>query len=148
MRGAAVFDLLLERRCGHARAIATELRRIDADRAVYVLESLIAEGAVGHTELALDMIVSLARDADAPRFSQGLQSGRDVHAIAKHVIALGHDVAQMHADAKQQQQCPGPQIACRHGTLDVTRLSHGLDHRRKFGQEAVPLVLKCVRHAG
>ena len=46
------------------------------------------------------MIKRSSRDTNTPRFRQGLQSGRDVHAIAVNFIPFLDDISQVDADAE------------------------------------------------
>jgi hypothetical protein len=43
-------------------------------------------------QLALDLVVDIASDADPPGLGQALQVGRDVHTIAIDILALDDDV--------------------------------------------------------
>jgi len=46
------------------------------------------------------MVVNAARDADAARLGQPLETHRDIDAIAEDVAVLHHDIADIDADAK------------------------------------------------
>jgi hypothetical protein len=53
------------------------------------------------------MLVSGTRDAHSSRFSDGLESSRDVHPVSEEVAPLYHHIADMHPDAEPDLAVPG-----------------------------------------
>src|ERR1700734_3268760 len=100
----AIAYLLLEPRSGEEsrtrRCRGIELDRVNLHRLCDVLEILSTKFAIGHIELALDLIKHLARDTDAAAISNSFEPSRDVNPFAEDVGALGDDVAEIDANAK------------------------------------------------
>ena len=81
---------------------------------------------------------SARRDADAARFCNGFEPGRDIDAIAENVIPLDQDVAKMDAHAPFHSALAGEirvalhcELLQREGTFD------GPNHRGELDQHAV-----------
>jgi hypothetical protein len=72
----------------------------DADRLRDVLHALLAEILEAVGELAPDMVVDAARDADAAGLGQPLETHGNIDAVAEDVAVLHHDIADIDADAK------------------------------------------------
>ena len=97
----------------------------------------------GDVNFAPYLIIGRARQIDATRLGDSLQSRRYVDAIAHEVsIVLHDDVAEVDADAELDA------LVWRHaGTalsqapLYFDRRTHRIHHRRELGQEAIPGVL-------
>jgi hypothetical protein len=73
---------------------------IGANRPLDVLQLLLAQIAEGEVELAGGVLAYPRRDADATRFGQPFEAGRDVDAVTKDVATLDDDVALMDPDAE------------------------------------------------
>ncbi|MCY1239257.1 hypothetical protein D9M68_715860 [compost metagenome] len=69
-------------------------------RARHVLERAIAKPVHGKLQLADDLVVQRTGDADVGRLRHLLQPRRHIHAVAKQVAAVDHDVAEIEADAE------------------------------------------------
>ena len=92
-----VADRVAARFCDHATC-AVEHDSVDANRALDVLDPLLADVEEGNTLSPVELLLHGGRYADAPRLGQRLEPRRDVHAIAGNVVAVDHDVAQVDAD--------------------------------------------------
>jgi len=75
---------------------------IHAYRARHVLESLFAEVFDAGSRLVADLVVNIARDADAAGRGDRVDARRDVDAVAQHRVVREHHVAQMNPDAHLQ----------------------------------------------
>jgi hypothetical protein len=63
---------------------------------------LLAQIGELNANLAPDMVVSRRRDADAARFCDALKPRRNVYAVAKDVMRLDNDVADIDADTESK----------------------------------------------
>jgi len=85
-------------------------------------------------ELSRHGVADGARDHDAARRRLGLQSGRDVHAVAVEVVTLDNEIAQMNADAKHHRLGIGQTRVQLGGCLlELNRSAQGVDRAREFG---------------
>jgi hypothetical protein len=99
---------------------------------------MIAHRREGEVELALDLIVDVAGDADAARLGEALEARRDVDAVAEDVAVLEDDVADVDADAKADAPRFGlGGLALRHAVLDRDRALNRVDRARELDQGAV-----------
>ena len=64
-----------------------------AHRTRNVLYGLLAEIGKGHRKLVAYLVVGRPRDAYASRLAKRLQTGRDIHPVAKDVLAIDDDIA-------------------------------------------------------
>ncbi|HEY3681194.1 MAG TPA: hypothetical protein VGL45_20970 [Bradyrhizobium sp.] len=81
-------------------------------------------------------------DADTARFGNSLEPRRDVDAIAKDIVVVDDDVADMHPDAKFDPELGRHAgVLARHFLLDNDRATRGIDHAGELGQHAVSGVL-------
>jgi hypothetical protein len=80
--------------CGH-RAYT-----IGPDRLGDILDPLLAKIGERNRQFVADMVAYHGRDANLGGFGQGFETGSDVHAVAKQVVAVNYNVADMHADAE------------------------------------------------
>ena len=77
-------------------------------------------------ELALDLIVDVAGDADAAGIGQSFESGSNVHAVAVDVAVLVDEVAEVDADPQADLLFRGHTgLALGHAGLQ----EHGATHR-------------------
>ncbi len=85
-----------------------------------------------------DMIVHRARDADAAWRGQRFEPRGDVDAVAKDVVVLDNDVAEIDPDTKQDTPIFGNLgVAIDHGALDLDGAAHRVHHAGKFRQQPV-----------
>ena len=109
-----------------------EEHAIGHDRLGDVLHRLPAERLESQIELALDLVVDIARDADPAGLRQPLQARGDVDAVAEDVVAVDDDVAHVDADTKSEIAGAG-----RHRRLHRHRACHCIDRARELCQHAV-----------
>ena len=111
----------------------------DTDRAGDVLDALVAEILELDVFQSLaDLVAHRARNTDATGLGEHFQAGRDVDAVAKDVVVLDDDVAEIDADAElhpARRRDVG--IAPRHPALDLGSAQHRIDDAVEFDQHAV-----------
>src|SRR5215471_8019120 len=109
-------------------------RNILDDLLPHVLESI--------GEPVADMFADGARDADPPRLGERLQPCSDVYAVAEDVLGFDDHIAKVDPDAE-----PDPALlrhvglSIDHRALDLDRTPDGIDHARKFREQAVAGIL-------
>jgi hypothetical protein len=80
----------------------------------------------------------VVRDANASRFRDPFESGRDVNAIAEYVVVVENDVADMNADAEFDPHfLRNAGILSCHFALDLDRAARCIHHTGKFRQHTV-----------
>src|SRR5665811_2281602 len=110
----------------------------DADRLRNVLDALLAEILEAVGELAPDMVVNAARDADAAGLGQPLDTRGDIDAIAEDVAVLHHDIADIDADAKPHTALfTEGQVGLGKIMLDLNGALYGGNDAGEFGENAV-----------
>ena len=83
-------------------------------------------------------IVGDTGDRDAACLARGLKSGRYVHAVAVNVITLGHDVAEVDADAKREAFVRRDvDIPFHHPFLNLDGALDRVDDGGEFQQQAI-----------
>ena len=111
---------------------------VHPDRLRDVLDLLIAQIVEGQRQLVADLVVRRGRDADRTGLGEGFQPGGDVDPVAEQVVAVDHDVADMHADAELHRFVGGtPGILCGDRGLHRDRALHGIDRAGEVGDDAV-----------
>jgi hypothetical protein len=93
-------------------------------------------------DFASDVIVDRRRDANAARLCDALKPRRNIHAVAKNVMRLDDDVADV--NAYTVRNAPVFQVAgCKfmNVVLELQGRSNRFDRARKLRQEPVPGVL-------
>ena len=109
-----------------------------ADRPGDVLERELAQVLEAEVELAADLVVHLAGDADTAWLGQAFQPGGDVDPVAVDVLALDDHVADVDADPEPDALGRGQvQLAPGHALLDRHRAGHRLDDGSELAQGAV-----------
>jgi hypothetical protein len=103
-----------------------------------ILEIHLAERLERKRQFVADLIVNTSRNADAARLGSGLQAGGNIDAIAKEIIAVEHDVAEVDADP-ESDLAVGRQliVAGAQCSLNVGRAAHSFDGTGKFGKDGV-----------
>ena len=67
-----------------------------------------------------------------------MQPGGDVDAVAEEVLLLGHDIAEVHADAILNAPVRrNRRVALAHTLLQGHRHPHGLDRARELDEQAI-----------
>src|SRR3972149_3618635 len=103
-----------------------------------VLDGLLAEILVAKPDLALDLIIGRAREADAARLSEAFHPRRYVDSVAVDPLPFDDHIAQVDADAElhppglRQFGVPGFE-----GLLDLRRAQPGVHHARELGEQIV-----------
>jgi hypothetical protein len=103
-----------------------------------VLDLLLAEIGEDDGQLGCDLVAHRARNADPAGLGERFKPRRDVDAIAKQIIALDENIADMHADAEAHLFAGRPvfpvfgeRLLNRHRALD------GVDRTGEIGDDAV-----------
>ena len=123
---------------GNGRPCAVDADPEDAHRTGDVLDLDLAHVLERDIELVAHLVARRARDADAPRHRQPLDSRRHVDAVAIDVVALDDDVAEVDADAEHQALVLGRVGLIRsNGFLNLHRAGDGVDHAGELDQGAV-----------
>ena len=111
---------------------------IDRDRRGDVLDLMLAHRLEGEADLVAELVVDVARDADAAGLGQLLHPIGDIHAVAEEVAALYHDVADIDADAELQPLVLGHRLVAPGDLLlDLDRAQARLHGARELGDDAV-----------
>ena len=88
--------------------------------------------------MRLDLIIDVARDADAARLGEALQARGDVDAVAEDVAVFEDDVADVDADAVADAPIFGlGRLALGHAVLDRDRAFDRIDRAAELDQGAV-----------
>src|SRR5690349_12084026 len=94
-------------------------------------------------EIKIKLIAHLishgAADADPPGLRQSFETRRDIDAVAKNVLVINDDVADVQTDTELNTpfwRYLG--IALSHLPLDVDSTTHGIDDTGKLDKDAVP----------
>jgi len=115
---------------------------IDAYRPRDVLDALLAEIRERIGQLVADLVAHHPGDADPARRGERFQARRYVHTIAKDVVVLDDDVAEIDPDPETDPAvlgCGG--LAVNHRPLQFGRTAHRVDDAREFRQHPVASVL-------
>ena len=142
-RGGAGFSTGAGLGAGLAWAADANLERIDPDRLDDILEFSLAKVADHEIETALDLSVSVLRQADRSGLRDSLETRGDIDAVAHQVsVALFDHVAEMNADPELDAAL-GRQagVALHESMLQLDRAAYGVDHAAKFDDEAVARAL-------
>ena len=133
----------VRKRQGRPRTGGTSVRRsglkaIDPHRPRDVLDLLLPLVLEGVRELVPDLLVDLARNRDAARLRDLLQSGCDIHPVAVDVpVGFNDDVAQVDADPELEGLGRFPRTRGSKALLDLCGASHGLDGAGELNQDAI-----------
>src|SRR6516164_4066217 len=117
-------------------------QRIDPHWPRDVLDLLFAHVLEGERKPLANVVADGARNADPARLSALLQPGSDVHSVTEDIVFLNDYVAKIDPDAE-----PDPallrhvRLAVDHSPLDLYGASHGVDHARELGQQALTGIL-------
>ena len=103
-----------------------------------ILHCLFAQVGKGERKLVADLLVGAARDAEASRLAQGLESCRDVYAVAEYIVAIDNDVADIDADAENDPpvlwHCV---VSADHAALDADSAPDRIDYAGELDQHPV-----------
>src|SRR5262249_16303432 len=103
-----------------ARILARQQDLKNSNRAIDVLDLLLAEIFVFHFEPVTDLITHCPGDADSARLSYGFEPDRHIDAITEDVVAFHDHIAKIDADAiKQGARSRHVTIAPRHALLKI-----------------------------
>ena len=121
-----------------SRHSAPKIYPVHLDWTGDVLDFLRPKILEGEAQLVEHLIAHDPADADPARFGQSFQARRDIDAVAKDVVAVNDDVANIDADAKVESLIGGNAfVALGHPALHVDGAAHRIDHAREFQQQAV-----------
>src|SRR5262249_29205002 len=103
-----------------------------------VLELSLAERSDWSVDLARDLFLDRAGDADTAGFGHLLQACRDIDPGAQKLVALGHHVAEIDADAELHAPSLGKVgVATTEPALNRDRGAHRLYRALELGDHAV-----------
>ena len=89
-------------------------------------------------DLAPDLPIGVVRYANAARFGNALQPGGNIDAVAKDIVVVDDDIADMDANPEFNPDILRDVGVLRgHGTLDFDRAAGGIDGTGEFHQHAV-----------
>jgi hypothetical protein len=84
------------------------------------------------------MVFHSTRHANPTGFSKSLQTGRNIHGIAKEIVALNDYVADVDADPKSHLLTRRPiGILLAYGLLNRDGTLHGIHSAGEIGDEAI-----------
>ena len=108
------------------------------DRPGDVLEFQLAQIRKLQRQPVAHLVADRTADHDPAGRADALQAGRHVDAVAQQVLALGHDIADVEADAEDDPAIPGHvRVAPGHAVLQCQRHADGLDGAAELDQQAV-----------
>jgi hypothetical protein len=94
-----------------------------------------------HAAAMTQVIAYSPRNADLAAFDQTLEPSGDVHAVAKNIVVLDHNIADIDADPEAP---PAPFrlafIRLLERRLDLDRAANRVEHAAEFGEHAIPAV--------
>ena len=97
-----------------------------------------SEGVEREAELVQDLVAHDAAHADSSRLCNSLYPRRDVDTIAKYVVAVDDDVANIDTDAKFDPLVGSERrIAFSHSTLHIDGTAHRIHHAGEFQEQTV-----------
>src|SRR4029453_3457243 len=107
-------------------------------RADDILNLLRTEILEGEAHLVEHLIAHHATDADSSRLGQRLQPRGDGDSVAKDVVAINNDVANVDADTKVDPLFGGHTgIAFGHAPLNIDGASYRINYTGKLQQQAI-----------
>jgi hypothetical protein len=113
-------------------------RAIDAQRALNVLQALLADVGKLGLDLAAHLAKGVLRDADAAGFSDTFEPRGNVDAVTEDIVALHQHVTEVDADAPVHSAIVcNPGTALRRQLLQRDRALEGADHRAKLDQDTI-----------
>jgi hypothetical protein len=120
------------------RARGPRSHPVDPYRVRDILDLLFAQIVEGQRQLVADVVPRSSRDADRARLGEGFQPGRDIDPIAEQVLAVDHDIADMHADAELHRFVGGmSRILCGDRSLCRDGALEGIDRAGEIGDDAI-----------
>ena len=112
--------------------------RVSAHRPCNVLDVLLAHIRERVGELVADLIPHDAADTDPARLGEGFEPRGDVDAIAKDVVVVDDDVAEIDADAEFDALALGHiGVALGYPALDLGRTAHRIDDALELDEHPV-----------
>jgi hypothetical protein len=99
---------------------------------------LLAEIGKGDGQLGPDLVAYRARNANPAGLGERFEPGRDVDTVAKQILALDEDIADMHADAEAHWLTHGAGgVFFGDGILNCDRTLDGVDRTGEVGDDTV-----------
>ena len=84
------------------------------------------------------MVISSTRNDDRARFGDGFEARCNVHTIAVEIASLDHNIAKIHANAKNDMAIFGLiAVGGRHTLLQIDRALNGIDGAGELDQYTV-----------
>jgi len=109
-----------------------------------------AERTIIEIELALDLVVNGLRDANGAGLGERLEPGGDVDAVAKDVVTVDDDIAEIDTNPQLQAALGRGRVVYRtRGPLHLDGATQRVDDARKIRQHAVagraddPAAMRC-----
>src|SRR5215467_5679195 len=111
---------------------------VNTDWPSNIFDGLLSQIVEVKTKFILDLIVYYTRNHDAARLSQRFQPRRYVDAIAKNVVTINDDVADIDTDTELDAFLSGDiGIALNHAALDVDGAAHRVDYTSMLDKHAI-----------
>ncbi len=112
------------------------------DRLGYVLETVNAGIGKGCMEVFASLVVGLGGGGDTAGGGNRLEPDGDVHAVAEHLILVGHHVAHVDAETELHDPVRGQlAVSFGHQRLHPDRRLDSADDAGKFQQKTIAGVL-------
>jgi hypothetical protein len=93
-------------------------------------------------QLVADLIAHHPRDADPARLGERFEASRDIDAVAKDVLVLDDDVAEIYSDPELDPAVLGNAgLAIDHSPLPFGGAAHRVDDARELRQQPVASIL-------
>jgi len=103
-----------------------------------VLYSLLAEIGESHRQFVPDLVVCCPRNTYTAGFAKRFQTSRDIDAVAKNIVAINDDVADVDSDSKYNLFFRGNTgVTPDHAALNLDRTTNGIDHAGEFDQHPI-----------
>ena len=112
--------------------------RVGAHRLGDILHAVAAERTVIEIELVPDLVVNGLRDADGAGLGERLEPGGDVDAIAKDVVPVDDDIAEINPDPQLEPALGRDRVVDgARGALHLDGAAQRVDDARKIRQYTV-----------
>lgn len=121
---------------GWGSYVESTANSVEPNRAVDVFEFSVAKVVEQEVCLSTDLFERTAREAYASRLALILHTCRYVDAVAKNVVAVYDDLANIDTDSESDPM-GGVAVAFRHFLLHRHRAGHGINNAGELDQHAI-----------
>ncbi len=103
-----------------------------------VFERLLADVLEGAIETPFDLVAHDRRNTDPARLGQGFETCRDIDPVAKDIVAVLDDVAEVDPHAEEDSPRLGyARVAFGHPLLHLERAAHRIDDAPELDQKPI-----------